>query len=70
MVKVDNKSISCYNTCIDNKELDMKFTLITGNGKVFTFFIKAVAETFQLAYGGVIITNEILTKETQNEILA
>ena len=27
----------------------MKFTLITGNGKVFTFFIKAVAETYQQA---------------------
>jgi hypothetical protein len=44
----------------------MKFTLITGNGKVFTFFIKAVAETYQQAYGGTIITNEILTKEIEN----
>jgi hypothetical protein len=45
----------------------MKFTLITGNGKVFTFYVKAVAETFQQAYGGKIITDNILTKkETQN----
>lgn len=44
----------------------MKFTLITGNGKVFTFYVKAVAETFQQAYGGKIITDSILTKETQN----
>jgi hypothetical protein len=45
----------------------MKFTLITGNGKVFTFYVKAVAETFQQAYGGKIITDNIFTqKETQN----
>jgi hypothetical protein len=45
----------------------MKFTLITRNGKVLTFFVKAVAETFQQAYGGNLFTNEILnTKETQN----
>ena len=43
----------------------MKYTLITKQGKVFTFFIKAVAEQFQQAYGGNIITAEIL-KETQN----
>ena len=45
----------------------MKFTLITGNGKVFTFFVKAVAETFQQAYGGTLFTGNILTqKEIQN----
>jgi hypothetical protein len=48
----------------------MKFTLITGNGKVFTFFIKAVAETYQQAYGGTLFTVYILTKETQNETLS
>ena len=48
----------------------MKYTLVTGKGKVFTFFIKAVAQTFQQAYGGTIITNEILTKENQNETFA
>jgi hypothetical protein len=48
----------------------MKFTLITGNGKVFTFFIKAVAETYQQAYGGTLFTDSILTKETQNETLS
>ena len=45
----------------------MKFTLIASNGKVYTFFIKAVAEMFQQAYGGNLITADILTKETQNE---
>lgn len=45
----------------------MKFTLITGNGKVFTFYVKAVAETFQKAYGGTLFTDNIFTqKETQN----
>lgn len=48
----------------------MKYTLVTSKGKVFTFFIKAVAETFQQAYGGTIITNEILTKETENESIS
>lgn len=48
----------------------MKFTLITAKGKVYTFFIKAVAETYQQAYGGTLITGSILTKETQNETLS
>ena len=38
----------------------MKFTLIAGNGKVLTFFIRAVAETYQNAFGGIIVTNEVL----------
>jgi hypothetical protein len=48
----------------------MKYTLITRNGKVFTFFIKAVAETYQQAYGGTLVTGSILTKETQNETVS
>ena len=48
----------------------MKFTLITSNGKVFTFYVKAVAETFQQAYGGTLFTDSILTKEIKNEIFA
>lgn len=38
----------------------MKYTLITRNGKVLTFFIRAVAQQFQAAYGGVVITQQIL----------
>ena len=41
----------------------MKYTLIARNGKVFTFFLKAVAETFQQAYGGVVFTQQILEQE-------
>jgi hypothetical protein len=45
----------------------MKFTLITAKGKVLTFFIEAVAVTFQQAYGGTLFTNEILnTQEIEN----
>jgi hypothetical protein len=44
----------------------MKYTLITKQGKVFTFYLKSVAETFQQAYGGNLITADILTKENQN----
>ncbi len=38
----------------------MQYTLITGKGKVYTFFIRAVAEQFQQAYGGVVISQQIL----------
>jgi len=58
-----------YNSYIDSKER-MKYTLIASNGKVFTFFIKAVAETFQQAYGGNLITADILTEEIKNETFA
>ena len=37
----------------------MKFTLITPTGKVYTFYIQAVAETFQAAYGGVLVTDSV-----------
>lgn len=48
----------------------MKFTLITANGTVFTFYIEAVAKTFQQAYGGTLFTGSILTTETQDETFA
>ncbi len=38
----------------------MQYTLISGNGKVYTFFLRAVAETYQQAYGGVIVTAQAL----------
>jgi hypothetical protein len=38
----------------------MKYTLITAQGRVYTFFLRAVAETYQQAYGGVIVSDEIL----------
>ena len=38
----------------------MKYTLITAKGRVYTFYVKAVAETYQQAYGGTIVTDAIL----------
>jgi hypothetical protein len=61
---VDPKSPICYNNSIDSKQgATMQYTLITGKGKVYTFFIRAVAEQFQQAYGGVVITQQILQNQ-------
>jgi len=38
----------------------MKYTLITKQGKVYTFYVQAVAETYLQAYGGQLITDAIL----------
>ena len=38
----------------------MNYTLITKQGKVYTFYIKALAEQFQQAYGGVVFTQQVL----------
>jgi hypothetical protein len=44
----------------------MQYTLITGNGKVYTFFLQSVAELYQQAYGGVVVTQQVL--DTQKEL--
>lgn len=38
----------------------MNYTLITKNGRVYTFYLEATAVCYQRAYGGVILTKEIL----------
>lgn len=38
----------------------MNYTLITKNGKVLTFFIRAAAEMYQQAYGGVVFSQQVL----------
>jgi len=38
----------------------MKYTLITSKGKVYTFFLKSVANTYQQAFGGVVFTQQVL----------
>jgi len=40
----------------------MRFTVITKNGKTLVFNIKACAEIFLQAYGGVLFSDEILTE--------
>ena len=47
----------------------MKYTLITNKGKIYTFFIRAVAENFQSAYGGVVITQQILVDENTESVV-
>ena len=42
----------------------MNFTLITSKGKIMTFFGFEAAVIFQQAYGGVIITNDILKTQS------
>jgi len=46
----------------------MKYTLITSKGKVFIFNVKACAESFQMAYGGNIFTNEILVDNNSQTV--
>jgi len=68
-VLLDQKFPICYNSGIVSKKDHMKYTLITSNGKVLTFFLKVVAEQFQTAYGGVVITQQVLeTQETAETV--
>ena len=41
----------------------MKYTLITNQGKVYTFYIKSVADTYAQAFGGVVFTQQILVDQ-------
>ena len=47
----------------------MPYTLITPTGKIYTFYILAVAETFLSAYGGVIIDPVVLKVIPENALL-
>ena len=38
----------------------MRYTLITATGKLYTFYLLAVAETYQQAYGGTLIDNSVV----------
>lgn len=38
----------------------MNYTLITPTGKVYTFYIQGLAQTYKEAYGGTLITAEVL----------
>jgi hypothetical protein len=42
----------------------MEYTLITRQGKVMQFYVKAVADLYQQLNGGVVITQQILVDET------
>jgi hypothetical protein len=47
----------------------MKYTLITKTGRVYTFYVLAVAETYQQAYGGTIVTKDILVDKVVQTVL-
>jgi hypothetical protein len=38
----------------------MQYTLITPNGRVYTFYSEVLANTYKNAYGGVVITPQVL----------
>ena len=38
----------------------MNYTLILPTGKIMTFYIKSLAETYQNIYGGTLVTKEAL----------
>ena len=38
----------------------MQYTLITSRGRVYTFFLRVVAEQWQQAYGGVVFSQQEL----------
>jgi type IV secretory pathway VirB9-like protein len=42
----------------------MQYTLITNQGRIYSFYLEATALCFQQAYGGVIFSQEILNQET------
>jgi len=46
----------------------MRFTVITKRGKTLVFNIKACAEIFLQAYGGVMFSDEILTNLVENDL--
>jgi hypothetical protein len=40
----------------------MRYTLITRKGKIMMFYIQGVAQTYQTLYGGVIVTEVVMTE--------
>jgi hypothetical protein len=38
----------------------MQYTLITAKGKLYTFFVLAVAQTYLQAYGGTLFDNSVV----------
>ena len=41
----------------------MNYTLVTPNGRIYTFYIEATALCYQQAYGGVVFSQQILKDE-------
>ena len=47
-----------------------EYTVITSTGRVLLFSIKACADLYQRAYGGVVFSSQVLDKPTTYDILA
>jgi hypothetical protein len=47
----------------------MSYTLITRNGTIMQFHIKAVVDLYQSLNGGVVITQQILEQETVDKVV-
>jgi hypothetical protein len=46
----------------------LQYTLITPQGRVYTFFLQAVAQQFQQAYGGVVFSQQIVQSADLTEM--
>ena len=46
----------------------MQYTVITSNGRIHVLSIKELAETYVKAYGGVVITQQILVDDTAESL--
>jgi hypothetical protein len=46
----------------------MQYTLITAQGKIMCFYVKAVAEMYQAINGGVVITQQVLQEEATQKV--
>ena len=46
-----------------------EYTVITSTGRVLLFSIKACAELYQRAYGGVVFTSQVLDNTTTSDIM-
>lgn len=44
----------------------MEYTVIYPNGKVMTFYVRAVAEMYALINNGTLVTNEVLEEVCTN----
>lgn len=46
----------------------MNYTLITHTGKLYTFYVKAAAEIYLMAYGGTLVDNSICYEEMESTV--
>lgn len=55
-----------YNNCVgfDDKDVVM-YTVLFPSGKTLTFSVKALAETYVVAYRGVLIGDTVIVKEVE-----